>query len=348
MLKPIEGTILTVARESATAAKAAANAGGSLADVARAARDAGRIALANTPEQLPVLKQAGVVDAGGAGYLLLLDSVLHVVDGEPLPPPPDVAPPDLDAIVHAEHGSSAADDGELDVSEQRYEVMYFLDLADGSIDAFKQQWGRIGDSIVVVGGDGLWNCHVHTNDIGAAIETALELEGRPREIRVTDLFGEVDEEHARREAAMRGDAPVTRAGGGLPPVTTAVVAVCVGEGLVELFAQLGVQGVVTGGQTMNPSTAELLDTVEHVNAEQVVILPNNKNIIPVAEQVDALDLQAGVRGTDPVDARGPGSARRVRPRGGRRPEPGGDDRIRGGRRDRRADPGGAHVDRRRG
>ena len=80
----------------------------------------------------------------------------------------------------------------------------------------------------------------------------------------------------------------TITGAGLPSVTTAVVAVCSGEGLVELFAQLGVQGVVTGGQTMNPSTAELLDTVEHVNAHQVVILPNNKNIIPVAEQIDAL------------------------------------------------------------
>jgi len=111
---------------------------------------------------------------------------------------------------------------------------------------------------------------------------------------VTDLFDEVDEEHAKREAAMRGGAnaptlaPAPRAGAGLPPVTTAIVAVCSGDGLVELFAQLGVQGVVTGGQTMNPSTAELLATVERVHADQVVILPNNKNIIPVAEQVDAL------------------------------------------------------------
>jgi len=179
-------------------------------------------------------------------------------------------------------------DGALDVSEQRYEVMYFLDLLDERIDEFKQGWGGIGDSIVVVGGDGLWNCHVHTNDVGAAIEVALDLDGRPRKIRVTDLFEEVDEEHAKRERAMTGASPPARAGGGLPPVTTAVVAVCSGDGLVELFAQLGVQGVVTGGQTMNPSTAELLDTVERVNANEVVILPNNKNIIPVAEQINAL------------------------------------------------------------
>jgi len=294
VLKPIEGTILTVVRESAGAATAAADEGRSLAEVVRAARDAGKWALDRTPEQLPVLKEAGVVDAGGAGFLLLLDAALHVVAGEPIPEADErdeygIVGEAFAAIAHrhAEHGT-------LDVSEQRYEVMYFLDLADERIDEFKSGWGSIGDSIVVVGGDGLWNCHVHTNDVGAAIEVALDLDGRPRTIRVTDLFDEVDEEHAKREAAMAGGAGAPtvarapRAGGGLPPVTTAIVAVCSGDGLVELFAQLGVQGVVTGGQTMNPSTAELLATVERVNADQVVILPNNKNIIPVAEQVDAL------------------------------------------------------------
>jgi DAK2 domain fusion protein YloV len=237
-----------------------------------------------------VLKDAGVVDAGGAGFLLLLDSVLYVVDGEPLP----VAEPDdgtagavgaaFDAVAHRH----AATPGELDVSEQRYEVMYFLDLADASIREFKAGWGAIGDSIVVVGGDGIWNCHVHTNDVGAAIEVALDLGGRPRQIRVTDLFEEVDEEHAKREAELARTAHDMGIVEALPEVTTAVVAVGTGDGLVELFAQLGVQGVVTGGQTMNPSTAELLETVQRVNAEQVVVLPNNKNIIPVAEQVDAL------------------------------------------------------------
>ena len=290
VLKPIEGTILTVCRESAEAAKSSADAGGSLADVVRAARAAGKTSLDNTPEQLQVLKDAGVVDAGGAGYLLLLDSLLYVVDGEPLP----VAEPDdgtmgaVGAAFEVVAHRHASVPGELDVSEQRYEVMYFLDLADDRIRDFKAGWGAIGDSIVVVGGDGLWNCHVHTNDVGAAIEVALDLDGRPKAIRVTDLFEEVDEEHAKREAELAAtahDAPVLDV---LPEVTTAVVAVCSGDGLVELFAQLGVQGVVTGGQTMNPSTAELLETVQRVHADQVVILPNNKNIIPVAEQVGAL------------------------------------------------------------
>jgi len=291
VLKPVEGTILTVVRESAEAAKAASGVDVSLVDTLRAARDAGKRALDNTPELLPVLKDAGVVDAGGAGYLLFLDSALHVVDGRPLPEPDaaddythGLTEEQFEAVAHRE--SAVA--GELDVSEQRYEVMYFLDLADDRIDDFKHGWGAIGDSIVVVGGDGIWNCHVHTNDIGAAIEVALELDGRPKQIRVTDLFEEVAEEHAHREAAMTGLHVPTRAGAGLPRVTTAVVAVCSGDGLAELFANLGVQGIVTGGQTLNPSTAELLDTVEHVNADEVIVLPNNKNIIPVAEQLHAL------------------------------------------------------------
>ncbi|MFZ4720506.1 MAG: DAK2 domain-containing protein [Ilumatobacteraceae bacterium] len=283
VLKPIEGTILTVVRESADAAHEAAEGGATLSGVLHAARAAGKSALDRTPEMLPVLKDAGVVDAGGAGFLLLLDSALHVVDGVPLPEPDESAGPSMEQLDAVSHRHT---DGAVDVSELRYEVMYFMDLDDTQIQAFKEGWGEIGDSIVVVGGDGLWNCHVHTNDIGAAIEVALDLGGRPKKIRVTDLFEEMADEHAHRESELGIRHP--KAGAGLPPVTTAIVAVSSGDGLSELFGQLGVQGVVTGGQTLNPSTAELLAAVEAVNAQQVVVLPNNKNIIPVAEQLDAL------------------------------------------------------------
>lgn len=282
VLKPIEGTILTVVRESAEAAHNAAHEGQSLAGMLRTARNAGRAALARTPELLPVLKDAGVVDAGGAGFLLFLDSALHVVDGEPIPEPEEIDGPSAEQLEAAAHRHS--DDG-VDVSELRYEVMYFLHLDDAQIEAFKHGWGEIGDSVVVVGGEGLWNCHVHTNDIGAAIEVAIDLGGRPKQIRVTDLFEEVAEEHDRREDTLGGEHKGTA---GLPPVNCAVVAVSSGDGLSELFGQLGVQGVVTGGQTLNPSTAELLAAVEAVNSDEVVVLPNNKNIIPVAQQLDAL------------------------------------------------------------
>ena len=287
VLKPIEGTILTVVRETAEAAVSAAGDGVALADTLRRAREAGRDALARTPEMLSVLKDAGVVDAGGAGFLLFMDSLLHVVDDEPLPEPSVVAGPtseQLDAVM-----ARGAGDDVVDVSELRYEVMFLLNLDDAKQRDFMEAWGAIGDSIVVVGGDGLFNCHVHTNDIGAAIEAPLTLGGRPFNIRVTDLFEEVAEEHAQREAEMtKGAAPRQSAVALLPAVNCAVIAVCSGDGLAELFGQLGVQGVVTGGQTMNPSTAELLDAVEHMNAQNVVILPNNKNIIPVANQIDGL------------------------------------------------------------
>jgi uncharacterized protein len=289
VLKPIEGTILTVVRETADAAVVAASRGESLVNMLRVARDAGREALANTPELLPVLKDAGVVDAGGAGFMLFIDSALHVVAGDALPEPEDVAGPSAQQLEAVSLRAGA--DGAVDVSELRYEVMFLLNISDLQHKPFMTAWGEIGDSIVVVGGEGLYNCHIHTNDIGAAIEAPLKLDGKPFNIRVTDLFEEMEEEHAQREAAMGagGAAPAKKSAvASLPAVNCAVIAICSGDGLAELFGQMGVQGVVTGGQTMNPSTEELLDAVEHMNSQHVVILPNNKNIIPVANQVNAL------------------------------------------------------------
>jgi DAK2 domain fusion protein YloV len=284
VMRPVEGTILTVVRESAEAAEAmvAAAPGAELLTVLAAARDQGDKALASTPDLLPVLAEAGVVDAGGTGYLLLLDVMLHVVDGRPVPEPRvGEGAVRVDAhLVHA--GPNGHGDGSSDL---RYEVMYFLEAPDESIPAFKDVWSGIGDSIVVVGGDGIWNCHIHTDDIGAAIEAAVDA-GRPRKIRVTDLAEQVEEERWVRDATGAGDvldAPPHAS----EPVTTAVVAVAAGDGIKRIFYSLGVQGIVAGGQSMNPSTAELLELVDAVPAEQVVILPNNKNIIPVAEQVDA-------------------------------------------------------------
>ena len=285
VMRPVEGTILTVAKACATGASDAANGSGDLVGTLVAARDAGAEALERTPELLPVLKQAGVVDAGGAGLLLLLDAFLAVVDGRPLPEPPETAPAptDLDVAVDASHDS---------VSDLRYEVMYMLEAPDETIPAFKDVWAGVGDSIVVVGGDGLWNCHIHTDDIGAAIEAAIQC-GTPRNIRVTDLMEQVEEERWVREAPP-ADEDATAAA----PVPTAVVAVATGDGVRRIFRSLGVQQMVAGGQSMNPSTAQILEAVEAVRADEVVVLPNNKNIIPVAEQVDALtDKTVRVVGT---------------------------------------------------
>ena len=280
VMKPVEGTILTVVRAAASGAEEAADAGKALIDVLDGARVAAADALARTPELLPVLAQAGVVDAGGAGFCLLLDVLLHVASGRPVPEPAPMTASTAARVAAAADPALAA--VHEDVSDLRYEVMYMLEAPDDTIGAFRDVWAGIGDSIVVVGGDGLWNCHIHTDDIGASIEAALDC-GRPRNIRITDLLEQVQEERWVREAeADPGDD--ARA----VPVTTAVVAIATGAGLGRLFRSVGVQSIVAGGQSMNPSTAQLLEAVEASPAEQVVILPNNKNIVPVAEQVDAL------------------------------------------------------------
>jgi DAK2 domain fusion protein YloV len=277
VLRPVEGTILTVVRLAAEAVEQASASGeATLSDVLERAANAARAAVASTPDLLPVLRDAGVVDAGGRGFELLLDACLNVVAERPVPAPEVVSTP-VAVAAHLRDGDRD------DISELRYEVMYFLHAPDDTIPQFKQTWGDLGDSIVVVGGDGIWNCHVHTNDIGAAIEAGI-VAGRPAEIRVTDLHEQVEEREEEawvREQTGADAAPVEH-------VATAVVAVAVGDGLEELFASLGVQHIVAGGQSMNPSTAQILDAVQRCAADSVIVLPNNKNIVPVARQVPEL------------------------------------------------------------
>jgi uncharacterized protein len=284
VVRPVEGTILTVAAAAATGAAH----GSGLVGAVEGARGEAAEALARTPEMLPVLAQAGVVDAGGRGYLLLLDAFLLVLDGRPLPEPSGVDAPDLSALNGAAtSGSGQGAGGEAHAAgELRYEVMYFLTAPDDSMEAFKEVWAGIGDSIVVVGGDGLWNCHIHTNDVGAAIEAGVDA-GRPQRIRVTDLDEQVEEERWVRESVGAPGAGPSSEGTG-PPPTTSVVAVVSGDGIGRIFRSLGVHHLVVGGQTMNPATADLVKAVESVGSSEVVILPNNKNIRPVADQVDAL------------------------------------------------------------
>ena len=266
VMRPVEGTILTVARDAATAADRARQ--GGLVDVLEAAASAAASSLERTPALLPVLAEAGVVDAGGAGFVLLIDALLHVADGRPLPEPEEESDPaQRPAVAPVDHGAT----DETGTEGGRYEVMYFLEAPDDAVEGFKEAWDAIGDSIVVVGGEGLWNCHVHTDDIGAAVEAGLDAGGRPRQIRVTDLHQQVADERRNRSQ-----------------VTTAVVAVGAGEGIDDILRSLGVQEVVAGGQSMNPSTAQILDAIDTTAAEGVIVLPNNKNVVPVAEQAARL------------------------------------------------------------
>jgi hypothetical protein len=160
--------------------------------------------------------------------------------------------------------------------------MFFLEAPDESVPAFRSVWEGCGGSIVIVGGDGLYNCHIHTDDVGEAIEAAIEI-GRPRRIRVTDLRDQVEEERWVRDAEASGgqlEAPEE-------PVNCAVVAVCAGDGVKRILRSLGARRLVSGGQSANPSTAEILDAIAAVPAEQVIVLPNNVNVVPVAEQAAA-------------------------------------------------------------
>ena len=261
---PVEGTILTVVRETAEAAEKAASEKLSLLPLAEIAREAAKRSLDSTPELLPVLARAGVVDAGGSGFLLMLDSLLHIIDDRPMPEP-EVVTASVDSLILDVHDETSN-------SGTRYEVMYFLDAPDDLIPDFKKAWSEIGDSIVVVGGENIWNCHVHTNNIGAAVEAGISI-GKPYEIRVTDLFEEIAGNYHDHDIA--------------DPVGCSVIAVANGDGIGEIFRSLGATRIVNGGQSMNPSTEDLLEAAEATASEHVIILPNNSNIVAVAEQVDS-------------------------------------------------------------
>ena len=277
VLKPVEGTILTVSREIAEKAQELATNDMTLTMFLSQLVSEGEDSLNRTPDLLPVLKDANVVDAGGAGYLLLIQCFLHVADGTDIKPPPKATV----NVSNFNASREANDDGALDVSELRYEVMFFLDAPESKIDQFKVEWQEIGDSIVVVGGDGLYNCHIHSNDIGESIEAGIRA-GRPYEIRVTDLQDELF--HVEDHIEIGGGSEII-----VPNPSsenTAVIAVVAGKGIQQIFASMGVNAIVAGGQSMNPSVKDLLEAVEQIQAKEIVILPNNKNIIPVSEQVD--------------------------------------------------------------
>lgn len=253
--QPVEGTILTVARAAATAAAAVSD--GSIPAVASAARDGAAAALTATPDLLPALRAAGVVDAGGAGLLLLFDAMLHVLTGTPLPEPAP-EPVARVAIPAGGHG--------------RYEVVVQLAATPKAMPRFRKTWEQLGnESTVVVESGGRLVAHVHTDDPEAAMDAARAA-GRVLEVQVTDLVAQV----AELTVADR------------PGLRTALVAVVDGDGLRELFHSRGTSVIVTGGPARNPSTAELLDAVEKASAPEVIILPNERTIVPAAQQVPSL------------------------------------------------------------
>jgi DAK2 domain fusion protein YloV len=296
---PVEGTILTVSRAASDAAVAvAARPGARTRDVFTAAAAAARAALARTPEQLPVLAQAGVVDAGGRGLCVVLDAVETASTGRrPMPYTPPIGTHHIPVVTPSgTPGEDLTEDGPA------YEVMYLLDADDAAVDDLKRALAELGDSLVVVGGDGLWNVHVHVDDVGAAVEAGI-IAGRPHRIRVT---------HFAEQVAAARQRVSTRTG-------RKVVAVAAGPGLSELFESAGAV-VVSGGPGQRPSTGQLLEAITACGAAEVVVLPNDADTVRAAEiaartaeaehdvVVEVIPTQAQVQGLAAISVHEPGRA----------------------------------------
>jgi uncharacterized protein len=270
--RPAEGTMLTVARAAGEAATAASR-DGDLPGTIRAASAAAREALARTPDQLEVLRAAGVVDAGGRGVVVVLEAAETTLTGRRAV---------TTAPVMGSHAipQPARPGVDLTADGPGYEVMYLLDADDDAVPALRRTLAPLGDSLLVVGGDRLWNVHVHVDDVGAAIEAGIAA-GRPHRIRVTHFADQAT--WRRPEPAQRPDA-----------ATRAVVAVAAGPGLETVFAQAGAT-VVPGAPGRRASTGDILAAIRRTGAGEVVVLPNDRDTVAVAEAAAREARDASVR-----------------------------------------------------
>ncbi|MFD9399449.1 DAK2 domain-containing protein [Streptomyces sp. NPDC060011] len=278
---PVEGTVLTVA---SAAADAASDAEGDCGSVARAAYDGARVALTATTGQLAVLERAGVVDAGGRGLVAVLSALVQTFTGEaPRQTPGSAAlPAQTDGTPEGPDGAEAGTcgDGAAGESGPAFEVIYLLEADDAAVDRLRERLDGLGDSLVVVGGDGLWNVHVHVDDAGAAVEAGVEA-GRPHRIRITHFgLGDVHAGGAARPPRERAQ--------------RAVVAVVPGEGLAGLYAEAGATTVLARpGEP--PASGELVQAVRRAHALEVVLLPNDADLRHTAAAAAEQARTEGVR-----------------------------------------------------
>ena len=273
VMKPAEGTILTVARLAAAKAAQAAQENNYFEFVHEAAIEEARIALANTTNQNPVLKKAGVVDAGGKGWLFVLEAMLSVLRGE------EIVAPEAGAAVEVKDSADFSDFDTEDITFTYCTEFIISRENDLDPEKLREFLDSLGDSLVLVDDDEIIKVHVHTNDPGKALHEAMDYGSF-----VTVKIENMRLQHTEKVMTEAEKAPKIAE----PEKTFGVVSVCAGDGLADVFMNLGVDGIISGGQTMNPSTQDILEAVNKVPAETVFVLPNNKNIIMAAEQVDAL------------------------------------------------------------
>ena len=272
VMKPAEGTILTVARLAAAKARKAAAENSYFEYVHVAAVEEAKIALANTTNQNPVLKKAGVVDAGGKGWLVALEGMLSALRGE------DVIAPEGSAEEDAQEATFS--DFDTEEITFTYCTEFIISRENKELDPEKLRdfLSSLGDSLVLVDDDEIIKVHVHTNDPGKALHEAMDY-GSFVTVKIENMRLQHTEKVMKEKEAPKIAAPTKALG---------AVAVCAGRGLASVFKDLGVDGIISGGQTMNPSTQDILEIVNKVPAETVFVFPNNKNIIMAAQQVDAL------------------------------------------------------------
>ena len=273
VMKPAEGTILTVARLSAAKAINAARENNHIEFVHAAAIEEAEEALANTMNQNPVLKKAGVVDAGGKGWLIALEAMMKAMKGE------DIVVPEGMAGEEAKDSANFDDFNTEDITFAYCTEFIISRENDKDPEALRAFLSELGDSLVLVDDEEIIKVHVHTNDPGAALHEAINYGSF-----VTVKIENMRQQHTEKVMTESEKAPKIAE----PVKPIGVVAVCAGDGLADVFMNLGVDGIISGGQTMNPSTQDILEAVNKVPAETVFVLPNNKNIIMAAEQVDAL------------------------------------------------------------
>ena len=273
VMKPAEGTILTVSRLAAAKAREAARENNFIQFVQEAAIEEAKVALADTVNQNPVLKKAGVVDAGGKGWLLVLEAMLSSLQGNDV-----VVPEGFDTSAAKE----AADFDQFDTEDITftYCTEFIIDREnDKDPEKLREFLASLGDSLVLVDDDEIIKVHVHTNDPGKALHEAMDYGSF-----VTVKIENMRLQHTEKVMSEQEIAPKIAE----PEKPLGVVSVCAGDGLADVFMNLGVDGIISGGQTMNPSTQDILEAVNKVPAETVFILPNNKNIIMAAQQVEGL------------------------------------------------------------
>lgn len=295
VMKPVEGTILTVSRGAAAFAVKKAASSDDAVDVLKAALEGAKVALAKTPDMLPVLKEVGVVDSGGQGLVYILEGFVAAATGEYLTSEEFQATPAvMDEMVNAEHHKSVAGHVATEDIKFGYCTEIMVGIGQGptvtksfDYDAFRNYLNEIGDSLLVVNDDEIVKVHVHTEDPGIVMQEGLKY-GALVKVKVDNMREQHDAQVIKEATSV---APKASA----ESKEFAVIAIAAGDGLAKIFKDMGADYVISGGQTMNPSTEDIVKAIESVNARNVIILPNNKNIFMAAQSAaDVVDVPAKV------------------------------------------------------